>query len=155
MEASSTTKPTDYPGGQAPAAAAAPAADAAAAPAAAAAAAAAAPVAAAPPRLNYITTKTLLDKYQDKLTPFEISEALHYPRIYYFGDGANKIRGIPWAPNNHGYDDNNGYLHLVNNDHIAYRFSIIDKLGRGSFGQGGRGLSRCERAPRPCPVGAV
>ena len=34
-----------------------------------------------------------------------------------------------------GYDDQHGELKLVRNDHLNYRFKIMDKLGRGSFGQ--------------------
>lgn len=37
---------------------------------------------------------------------------------------------------NDGFDNENGdYLHLEVGDHIGYRFEIIDKLGKGSFGQ--------------------
>lgn len=34
-----------------------------------------------------------------------------------------------------GYDDQTGDLKFVRNDHLAYRFRVLDKLGRGSFGQ--------------------
>ena len=34
-----------------------------------------------------------------------------------------------------GYDDENGSYIRVYNDHIAYRYEVVDLLGRGSFGQ--------------------
>lgn len=33
------------------------------------------------------------------------------------------------------YDDENGTYLKVNKDHIAYRYEIIETLGKGSFGQ--------------------
>ena len=36
--------------------------------------------------------------------------------------------------NNYGYDDDRGD-YLVNHDHLAHRYEIIDTLGKGSFGQ--------------------
>lgn len=49
-----------------------------------------------------LTPKILIKEHMSKLTNFELSEVLEYPRIYYFGAAASKIKGIPWAPNNHG-----------------------------------------------------
>ena len=42
---------------------------------------------------------------------------------------------IGWHALPPGYDDQHGELKLVRHDHLNYRFKIIDKLGRGSFGQ--------------------
>lgn len=36
---------------------------------------------------------------------------------------------------NYGYDDDQGDYKVVVNDHIAYRYQIVDFLGKGSFGQ--------------------
>jgi hypothetical protein len=33
---------------------------------------------------------------------------------------------------NHGYDDERGDYHMVMHDHIAYRYEIIDTLGKVS-----------------------
>lgn len=39
------------------------------------------------------------------------------------------------APNNAGYDDENGSYLLVAHDHIAYRYEVLKVIGKGSFGQ--------------------
>lgn len=36
---------------------------------------------------------------------------------------------------NHGYDDERGDYKTVTHDHLAYRYEVVDLLGRGSFGQ--------------------
>lgn len=88
-----------------------------------------------PGKRPFVTPKIMLRELSDKLTPFEHSEVLDYQEVYYYGLGASKIKGMPWAPNNHGYDDTQGDLKLIRHDHLAYRFKIVDKLGKGSFGQ--------------------
>jgi dual specificity tyrosine-phosphorylation-regulated kinase 2/3/4 len=37
--------------------------------------------------------------------------------------------------NNYGYDDERGDYNIVLGDHLAYRFEVVDILGKGSFGQ--------------------
>jgi dual specificity tyrosine-phosphorylation-regulated kinase 2/3/4 len=37
--------------------------------------------------------------------------------------------------NNFGYDDERGDYNIVLGDHLAYRYEVIDVLGKGSFGQ--------------------
>lgn len=39
------------------------------------------------------------------------------------------------STNNHGYDDERGDYLVVNKDHLAFRYEIVDTLGKGSFGQ--------------------
>ncbi len=34
-----------------------------------------------------------------------------------------------------GFDDEKGFYTLMSHDHIAFRFEILDLLGKGSFGQ--------------------
>jgi dual specificity tyrosine-phosphorylation-regulated kinase 2/3/4 len=36
---------------------------------------------------------------------------------------------------NYGYDDETGDYLTQNNDHLAYRFQVLESLGSGSFGQ--------------------
>lgn len=34
-----------------------------------------------------------------------------------------------------GYDDENGNYHCVPHDHLAFRYEVLEVLGKGSFGQ--------------------
>ena len=38
-------------------------------------------------------------------------------------------------PQNFGYDDQNGSYIKVLHDHIAYRYEILEVIGKGAFGQ--------------------
>lgn len=39
------------------------------------------------------------------------------------------------ASGNYGYDDERGDYNIVLGDHLAYRYEVVDVLGKGSFGQ--------------------
>ena len=47
-------------------------------------------------------------------------------------DGKNSSAG---GSNNFGYDDERGDYNIVLGDHLAYRYEVVDILGKGSFGQ--------------------
>ncbi|KAK3325229.1 hypothetical protein B0H66DRAFT_547738 [Apodospora peruviana] len=71
------------------------------------------------------------------LNIYERGEIVDYPDIYFCGtQNANKVVGDAQsdAPN-FGYDDDRGDYSIVPGDHLAYRYEIIDILGKGSFGQ--------------------
>ncbi|XP_015931169.1 dual specificity tyrosine-phosphorylation-regulated kinase 2-like [Parasteatoda tepidariorum] len=73
--------------------------------------------------------------YMHKLTPYEHHEIFSYPQVYFIGANAKKRLGVIGAPNNSGYDDDQGsYLHTMH-DHIGYRYEMIKIIGKGSFGQ--------------------
>ncbi|KAL4448796.1 hypothetical protein ABPG74_012885 [Tetrahymena malaccensis] len=81
----------------------------------------------------------VLNKYgHEFLTDYEKKEILQYMNIYYVGHKAKKpARSEIQQANqyNFGYDDEKGdYLYTLN-DHIAYRYELIEALGKGSFGQ--------------------
>ena len=59
----------------------------------------------------------------------------HYPEIWYLGLDAAKVDGDDNAGQNSGYDDDNGSYIKVMHDHIAYRYEILEVIGKGSFGQ--------------------
>jgi dual specificity tyrosine-phosphorylation-regulated kinase 2/3/4 len=70
------------------------------------------------------------------LSDYERKEILDYPAIYCIGARSEKKQAHRDNPtNNYGYDDERGDYLVVNHDHLAYRYEIIDTLGKGSFGQ--------------------
>jgi dual specificity tyrosine-phosphorylation-regulated kinase 2/3/4 len=71
------------------------------------------------------------------LNIFERGEVVDYNDVYFTGTRtAKKIVGdLEASPTNFGYDDERGDYNIVNGDHLAYRYEVIDLLGKGSFGQ--------------------
>lgn len=70
------------------------------------------------------------------LSEYERKEILDYPSVYCVGAKSKKKPATPdISTNNYGYDDERGDYLVVNKDHLAYRYEIIDTLGKGSFGQ--------------------
>ncbi|EPS43312.1 hypothetical protein H072_2723 [Dactylellina haptotyla CBS 200.50] len=73
------------------------------------------------------------------LNLFERGEIVDYKDIFFTGSGDAKkivgeLNGGP-AVCNFGYDDERGDYNIVMGDHLAYRYEVIDVLGKGSFGQ--------------------
>jgi dual specificity tyrosine-phosphorylation-regulated kinase 2/3/4 len=70
------------------------------------------------------------------LSEFERKEILDFPSVYCIGARSKKKAAVlDNTTNNYGYDDDRGDYLVVNHDHLAYRYEIIDTLGKGSFGQ--------------------
>ncbi|KAI0114469.1 hypothetical protein GGR51DRAFT_546584 [Nemania sp. FL0031] len=71
------------------------------------------------------------------LNIYEKGEIVDYNDIYFCGtQNANKIVGdVHTSKPNFGYDDERGDYSIVMGDHLAYRYEIVDVLGKGSFGQ--------------------
>ena len=71
------------------------------------------------------------------ITDYEKTELLDYKEVHYLGLEAakDKIKGAPGKNFNYGYDDENGDYKVVMRDHVAFRFEVLDFLGKGSFGQ--------------------
>ncbi|KAI1389396.1 uncharacterized protein F4822DRAFT_199117 [Hypoxylon trugodes] len=71
------------------------------------------------------------------LNIYEKGEIVDYNDVYFCGtQNASKVIGdlnsnLP----NFGYDDERGDYTIVPGDHLAYRYEIVDVLGKGSFGQ--------------------
>ncbi|KAL9025736.1 MAG: hypothetical protein Q9196_005493, partial [Gyalolechia fulgens] len=72
-----------------------------------------------------------------KLNIFERGEIVDYNSIYFCGtENAKKhIGDLNAETANFGYDDERGDYNIVAGDHLAYRYEVIDILGKGSFGQ--------------------
>ena len=71
---------------------------------------------------------------RQELTEYEKSELLDYKQVYYLGLGCSKIKGSKQNQYNFGYDDERGDYNVVLQDHVAYRYQVVDFLGKGSFG---------------------
>ncbi|KAK6363843.1 dual-specificity tyrosine-(Y)-phosphorylation regulated kinase [Orbilia blumenaviensis] len=73
------------------------------------------------------------------LNIFERGEVVEYKDVYFTGSvDARKVAGdLNGGPAvcNFGYDDERGDYTIVIGDHLAYRYEVIDVLGKGSFGQ--------------------
>jgi len=71
------------------------------------------------------------------LNIFERGEIIDYKEVYFCGTkNAPKIIGDCNAGSvNFGYDDERGDYNIVLGDHLAYRYEVVDILGKGSFGQ--------------------
>lgn len=82
-----------------------------------------------------VTPAKILKHHIDALTEYEQGEILDFSQIWFFGNGASKIRGTSAVANNHYYDDERGDYLIVLHDHICYRYEVMNPLGKGSFGQ--------------------
>lgn len=73
------------------------------------------------------------------LHDFEKTEILEYDQVYYLNILERKNSGKPLAtpdgPENGGYDNDKGEYLCDVHDHIAYRFEVQKRIGKGSFGQ--------------------
>nr|CAH0098639.1 unnamed protein product [Daphnia galeata] len=88
-----------------------------------------------PNKRTCLTPAEALRLYGSRLTAYERLEIEHYPEIWFLGLDARKIHGEEGAPQNGGYDDENGSYHKVMHDHVAFRYEILEVIGKGSFGQ--------------------
>jgi dual specificity tyrosine-phosphorylation-regulated kinase 2/3/4 len=71
------------------------------------------------------------------LNIYERGEIIDYNDIYFCGtqNAAKVVGDLNSDVPNFGYDDERGDYTIVPGDHLAYRYEIIDILGKGSFGQ--------------------
>jgi hypothetical protein len=75
----------------------------------------------------------IADKY---LTTFEKQEVEEYDQIYYLCENEFKIKASNMQRLvNNGFDDEEGYYRIQKGDHIAFRFQLIEVIGKGAFGQ--------------------
>ncbi|KAF8636499.1 hypothetical protein AX17_003314 [Amanita inopinata Kibby_2008] len=89
-----------------------------------------------PPGSPSSPTAILQSSKVKHLSDYERKEILDYPSVYYAGEHSRKNQAMLDNPaNNYGYDDDRGDYLVISRDHLAYRYEIIDTLGKGSFGQ--------------------
>ncbi|KAI0747805.1 hypothetical protein C8Q80DRAFT_696202 [Daedaleopsis nitida] len=84
-----------------------------------------------------MSPQTVLKSDQARwLCEYERKEIMDFESVYFVGARSEKKMATPDnATNNFGYDDERGDYLVINHDHLAYRYEIIDTLGKGSFGQ--------------------
>ena len=71
----------------------------------------------------------VIQKYSDLLTDYEKEEMLNYKKVYYMSDL------LKTSGDNITFTDNDGYYNIYLSDQIAYRYEILQYIGKGSFGQ--------------------
>lgn len=76
-------------------------------------------------RLPMTGTQALL-LYEDYLTETEKKEIEKYEMVYFFGGRVGKLDG--------NFEDEHGAYKVVFGDHLAFRYEIIELLGKGTFG---------------------
>ena len=70
------------------------------------------------------------------LSDFEKTEVDDYDNIYFLCQNEAKIKPTKLERLvNNGFDDDEGYYRVQKGDHIAYRFELIEVIGKGAFGQ--------------------
>ncbi|CAL8293208.1 unnamed protein product [Lota lota] len=70
------------------------------------------------------------------MTKYEHKEIKGYDDIWFLGLDATKIHGSGNTKNNNHCFDNEQYFYKqVTKDHIAYRYEVLDVLGKGIYGQ--------------------
>lgn len=75
----------------------------------------------------------LVHKY---LTTFEQNEVEEYETLFYLCENEQKFKpSNAERLVNNGFDDDEGYYRIQKGDHIAYRFQLIEIIGKGAFGQ--------------------
>ena len=65
---------------------------------------------------------------------YEKAEIMEYSQIYFLGLAADKPLPSQNVIQNYGFDDERGDLKINKKDHIAYRYEVMNILGKGSFG---------------------
>ncbi|XP_029453145.1 dual specificity tyrosine-phosphorylation-regulated kinase 4 isoform X3 [Rhinatrema bivittatum] len=82
-----------------------------------------------------LSASEALKHFKGRLTAYEHDEILNYAELWFLGLEAKKIEGVPGTQNNSSYDDEHGTYIKVLHDHIAYRYEVLEIIGKGSFGQ--------------------
>lgn len=98
------------------------------------------------------TPEQALSDRNNHLNIFERGEITEYAETGVYFTGTKSARKIIGSLNssgaaalkpgatasqegNYGYDDERGDYNIVTGDHLAYRYEVVDVLGKGSFGQ--------------------
>ena len=77
--------------------------------------------------------KDIQSKY---LNHHEQQEIHEFQTIYYLCENSKKQNPTKKEMLiNNGYDDDEGYYRIQTNDHVQYRYQLMEIIGKGAFGQ--------------------
>ncbi|EPY54064.1 CMGC/DYRK/DYRK2 protein kinase Ppk5 [Schizosaccharomyces cryophilus OY26] len=82
--------------------------------------------------------KKLSEHERARLTAYELEELKDFSEIYFIGSrSCEKVSKdiTPGCTDELAFDDSNGDYKVNVGDHLFYRYEIIDKVGKGSFGE--------------------
>ncbi|KFO20233.1 Dual specificity tyrosine-phosphorylation-regulated kinase 4 [Fukomys damarensis] len=82
-----------------------------------------------------LTAAEALMCYKNRLSLYEQSEILGYAELWFLGLEAEKVHVDPDKFSKTSFDDEQGSYIEVLHDHIAYRYEVLEMIGKGSFGQ--------------------
>ncbi|XP_005378789.1 PREDICTED: dual specificity tyrosine-phosphorylation-regulated kinase 4 isoform X3 [Chinchilla lanigera] len=82
-----------------------------------------------------LTAAEALKCYKNQLSLYEQSEILGYTELWFLGLEAKKLNVDPEKFSKTSFDDEHGSYMKVLHDHIAYRYEVLEMIGKGSFGQ--------------------
>ncbi|KAM8804031.1 dual specificity tyrosine-phosphorylation-regulated kinase 4 [Rhynchonycteris naso] len=82
-----------------------------------------------------LTAAEALRCFRNQLSSYEQSEILGYTELWFLGLGAQKLKVSPEKFGKMSFDDAHGSYIKVLHDHIAYRYEVLEMIGKGSFGQ--------------------
>ncbi|XP_073743094.1 dual specificity tyrosine-phosphorylation-regulated kinase 4 isoform X4 [Callorhinus ursinus] len=90
-----------------------------------------------PPRKHKVplTAAEALKFFKNQLSSYEQSEILGYTKLWFLGLEAEKLHVTPEKLSKTSFDDEHGSYMKVLHDHIAYRYEVLEMIGKGSFGQ--------------------
>uniref|UniRef100_A0A8D0QMS3 Dual specificity tyrosine-phosphorylation-regulated kinase 4 n=2 Tax=Sus scrofa TaxID=9823 RepID=A0A8D0QMS3_PIG len=82
-----------------------------------------------------LTAAEALKFFKNQLSSYEKSEILGYTELWFLGLEAEKLHMAPEKFSKSSFDDEHGSYMKVLHDHIAYRYEVLEMIGKGSFGQ--------------------
>ncbi|XP_058138594.1 dual specificity tyrosine-phosphorylation-regulated kinase 4 isoform X1 [Dasypus novemcinctus] len=90
-----------------------------------------------PPRKHKLPLSAVeaLKFFKNQLSSYEQSEVLGYTEVWFLGLEAEKLKVAPEKLSKSSFDDEHGSYMKVLHDHIAYRYEVLEMIGKGSFGQ--------------------
>jgi dual specificity tyrosine-phosphorylation-regulated kinase 2/3/4 len=79
----------------------------------------------------------VLQHYSSSLSTWEQAEVLDYPKVYFIG----KATGQKTLD----FDTDQGYYKIITNDHIGFRYEIVNSIGKGAFGEVIQVFDHCDK----------